>query len=161
MILHENLNRLDRYLWHDLPCKYWSDSSWSTDGNGRKYNVQVDILFDEGTETERVYFDPTEFKIVYDHRIRARDLVDIRRENGITLRGTIVEIKPEEKLPYLVAGNGSSVWMAAHEFERFVRADAPERAYKTLTAVRARIDVLEAELTALKLTEEVLEGVYV
>lgn len=153
----DTVSREDRFLYDGRRCAFTGISSYSGDSTGRKYDVKVRVSFEEGP-SDHVYLDSLTY--VYDHRIRVRDLVDIRRENGIVLRGTVVEIEPEEMQPYLVAGNGSSVWMAAHEFERFVRADAPERAYKTLTAVRARIDVLEAELTALKLTEEVLEGVY-
>lgn len=99
--------------------------------------------------------------LLYDARIRKRDLVDIRREDGIVLRGTVVDIDATKDKPYLVNGrSGESVWMAAHEFERFVKADAPEKAYESLKEVRARIEVLEAELRALKITEEVLEGIY-
>lgn len=161
MILHENLNREDRYLWDDIPCQYLGDNSWSGDGSGRKYNVMISITFDGETESEQVTFNPHDFALIYDHRIKLRDLVDVRHESGMTLRGTVVEIKPEEKQPYRVQNPaGGSIWMAAHEFVRFVRADAPEKAYASLMAVQARISALETELTALRLTEEVLEGVY-
>lgn len=162
MILHESLNREDRYLWNDIPCQYWSDSSWISDGSGRKSNVKINIIFDGTAGSEQVSFYPQDFKLVYDHRIKLRDLVDVRHESGMTLRGSVIEIKPEEKQPYRVQNPaGGSIWMAAHEFVRFIRADAPEKAYASLMAVQARISVLETELTALRLTEEVLEGVYI
>ena len=141
-------------FWHEKHGKGRYSHSWSGGSGGRVFG----ITFEDG---QHDYYSLWHLKYLYDSRIRVRDLVDVRRDNGILLRGTVVEIQPDEDRPYCVSGNGALVWMAAHEFERFVRADAPERAYKTLTAVRARIDVLEAELTALRLTEEVLEGVYV
>jgi hypothetical protein len=159
MVDYKDLNYDDVYLYNNKPCKFSGLHSYQTDKSGRKYNVEFNILY-HGEKASRTVYDLGKLKYVYDRRIRLRDLVDVRRENGIVLRGTVVEIKPDEELPYAVSGNGALVWMAAHEFERFVRADAPERAYETLTAVRARIDALETELTALKLTEEVLEGVY-
>ncbi len=161
MIEYDDLHREDRYLWNDIPCQYWSDSSWISDGSGRKSNVKINIVFDGVTESEQISFYPADFKIVYDHRIKLRDLVDARHESGMTLRGTVVEIKPEEKQPYRVQhAAGGSIWMAAHEFVRYIRADAPEKAYASLMAVQVRITILETELTALRLTEEVLEGVY-
>lgn len=159
MIDVEDLSRDNVYLYEGKLCRYLGLSSWSTDKSGRKYDVELSLLF-HGEKISKTRYNLNKLTYVYDRRIRVRDLVDVRREDGIVLRGTVVEIKPDEERPYAVSGNGALVWMAAHEFERFVPADAPERAYETLTAVRARIGVLEAELTALKLTEEVLEGVY-
>lgn len=152
---HKNDPSYEDVFWdEDHGRGRWTGSSGSHYGtNEWTYRIE----FEDGVR--RDYF-AHQLKRVYDSRIRLRDLVDVRRDNGIVLRGTVVEIKPDEDRPYCVSGNGALVWMAAHEFERFVRADAPERAYETLTAVKARIETLEAELTALKLTEEVLEGVY-
>lgn len=119
---------------------------------------QFGFTFENG---EHEYIFLQWMKLLYDARIKKRDQVDIRREDGIVLRGTVVDIDAVKDKPYLVNGRGGeSVWMAAHEFERFVRADAPERAYDSLKEVRARIEVLETELRALKITEEVLEGIY-
>lgn len=147
-------SRSDIYR-HEDHGKGMYSGGWSGRRDGYR---EFGFTFEDGHSG---YYYLSWLDIVYDSRIKVRDLVDFQPENGIRIRGEVVEIDAVSDQPYRIQHRGSSVWMAAHEFERFIRADAPEKAYASLMQVQARIELLETELTALRITEEVLQGVYI
>lgn len=161
---YNDISRLkgDRFLFEDRACVMegilgYSGSS-GNGGEGDIYNVQVSVRFDDGT-SDYAYFEL--LKKVTDSRVRVGDLVDVRLADERTIRGSVTVIDRLAERPYCVKGpDGGTAWFAAWEFDRFLRADSVERAVVSLAAVRERIAVLEKELVALRLSEEILEGVY-